>query len=220
MAEKTNQQVYPLAPSSTKQPRSDEESGTLTSDQELKQKKRIKLAIYIVTFAVFQTIIITVFALTVMRVKTPKVRLGTNTVTLQNFNTGNQASSPSFDVSFTAQVGVKNSNFGPYKYDSTNVTFMYQGVTVGQVTIPKGKAGFRSTKRVGVTVNVNSNALPIATTTSLENELGAGVLTLNSYAKLSGKVELMFVMKKKKSAEMNCTMTINLSTKAVQSMIC
>ncbi|XP_030950470.1 uncharacterized protein LOC115974318 [Quercus lobata] len=191
------------------------EYGTLTSD-ELRRKKRIKLAIYIAAFAVFQTIVILVFALTVMRVKTPKVRLGTN-ITFQNFNTGTQAS-PSFDLSFTAQVGIKNTNFGPYKYDSTIATFMYQGVTIGQVTIPKGKAGLRSTKKVTVTVNVNSNAL--SSTTGLGSELGAGVLTLNGQAKLSGKVELMFVMKKKKSAEMNCSMTIDLSSMAIQSMIC
>ena len=215
MAEKTNQQVYPFTPA-TKQPRNDEESGALTSDQELKRKKRIKLAIYIAAFAVFQTIVILVFALIVMRVKTPKVRLGTD-VTFQNFSVGTQAS-PSFDLSFTTQVRVKNTNFGPYKFDSTTATFMYQGVTVGQVTIPKGKAGLQSTKKVGVTVNVNSNALP--STTNLGSELGGGVLTLNSHAKLSGKVELMFVMKKKKSAEMNCSMTIDLSAKAVQSIIC
>ena len=57
---------------------------------------------------------------------------------------------------------------------------MYEGVPVGQVIIPKGKAGLRSTKKVTVTVNVNSNALP--TTTGLGSELGAGVLTLNSQA--------------------------------------
>ena len=191
------------------------EYGTLTSD-ELRRKKRIKLTIYIAAFAVFQTIVILVFALTVMRVKTPKVRLGTN-ITFQNFNTGTQAS-PSFDLSFTTQVGIKNTNFGPYKYDSTIATFMYQGVTIGQVTIPKGKAGLRSTKKVTVIVKVNSNAL--SSTTGLGSELGAGVLTLNGQAKLSGKVELMFVMKKKKSAEMNCSMTIDLSSKAIQSMTC
>ena len=216
MAEKTNQQVNPLAPSA-KHPRSDEESASSQS-KELKQKKRIKWAIYIAVFAVFQTIVITVFALTVMRVKTPKVRLGsTDSVTFHNFTTGNQTS-PSFYISFTTQVRVKNTNFGPYKYDSTNATFMYQGVTVGQVIIPKGKAGFRSTKKVSVTVNVNSNALP--STTSLGNELGTGVLTLNSHAKFNGKVELLFVMKKKKATEMNCTMTINLSAEKVQSIIC
>ena len=83
-----------------------------------------------------------------MRVKTPKVRLGTD-VTFQNFKTGTQAL-PSFDLSFTTQIGVKNTNFFPYKFDSTIATFMYEGVPVGQVIIPKGKAGLRSTKKVTV----------------------------------------------------------------------
>ncbi|KAG2716865.1 hypothetical protein I3760_03G147800 [Carya illinoinensis] len=213
MAEKVNQQAYPSAPTH-KQPSRDEESATLQSDQELRKKKRIKLGIYIAAFIVFQVIVITAFSLTVMRVKTPKVRLGT--VTLQDVKTGNQTS-PLFDISFTTQVRIKNTNFGPYKYESTNAMFTYQGVTVGQVSIPKGKAGFRSTKTVTVTVSVNSNALPMSTTSStLGSELGAGVLTLNSHAKLSGKVELMFVMKKKKAAKMNCTMPIHLSTEVVQ----
>ncbi|KAF5479907.1 hypothetical protein F2P56_000690 [Juglans regia] len=213
MAEKVNKQMYPSAPTN-KQPSRDEESATSLSDQELRKKKRIKLGIYIAAFVVFQVLVITAFSLTVMRVKTPKVRLGT--VLLQDVKTGNQTS-PSFDISFTTQVRIKNTNFGPFKYESTNATFTYQGVTVGQVSIPKGKVGFRSTKKVTVTVTVNSNALPISTTsTTLGSEMGAEVLTLNSHAKLGGKVELMFVTKKKKAAEMNCTMPIDLSTKAVQ----
>ncbi|XP_040989284.1 uncharacterized protein LOC121236866 [Juglans microcarpa x Juglans regia] len=204
MAEKTSYQPsYPLAPANG-YPRSDEESATLNPD-ELRRKKRIKLAIYIAIFVVFQAIVIAVFSVTVMKVKTPKVRLGT-AVTFQNVSTSTQPS-PSFDISFTTQVRVKNTNFGPYKYDSATVAFMYDGVTVGEVGIPKGKAGMLSTKKVSVTVNVNSKALQ--STSNLGSDLSGGNLTLTSHAKLSGKVELMFVMKKKKSAEMNCTMSIN-----------
>lgn len=116
------------------------------------------------------------------------------------------------------QVRVKNTNFGPYKYDGTNATFTYQGLTVGQVSIPKAKAGLRSTKTVSVTVYVNSNGLP--STSSLPSDLSAGVLTLNSHAKLNGKVELLFVKKKKKSTQMNCTMNINILTKELQDLNC
>ncbi|KAL0015889.1 hypothetical protein SO802_002958 [Lithocarpus litseifolius] len=215
MAERTNQQVYPLAPSNGN-PRSDEESNTLQS-KELKRKKRVKLAIYIAAFAVFQTIVILVFALTVMRVRTPKVRLGTD-VTFSKLNTGNETS-PSFDITFIAQVRVKNTNFGPYKYDSTTAFFKYQDEQVGQVTIPKGKAGLRSTKKVSVTVGVNLNALQ-TTSSNLGNDLKKEVLTLNGQAKFTGKVELMFVMKKKKATEMNCTMIIYLPSKTLKDLIC
>ncbi|KAB1211206.1 hypothetical protein CJ030_MR6G021604 [Morella rubra] len=212
--QKINTHVFPLTPAN-QSTKSCEESATSQSDQELRRKKRIKWAIYIVAFLVFQILVITAFSLTVMRFKNPKVRLGEFTV--QNLTTGTQTS-PSFDINIAAQVKIKNTNFGPYKYDSTNATFMYRGLTVGQATIPKGKAGMLSTKKISVTVNVNSDALPNAS--SLGSDLNARVLTLNSHAKLNGKVTLMLVMKKKKSPEMNCTMTINLSTKAVQALNC
>ncbi|KAB8420580.1 hypothetical protein FH972_024975 [Carpinus fangiana] len=210
MAEKINQ---PLAPAN-RHPRSDEESDTLQS-KELRRKKRVKLAVYIAAFSVFQTVVILVFALTVMRVRTPKVRLGT--VTFKNMTTGN-LTSPFFDISFTTQVRVRNTNFGPYKYDSTNVTFTYQGVIVGRASIPKGKAGFRSTKKVSVMVYVNSNVL--SSIPSLGSDLNAGVLTLNSHAKLRGKVELIFVLKKEELTEMNCTMNINISTEELRDLNC
>ncbi|RXH95646.1 hypothetical protein DVH24_008146 [Malus domestica] len=209
MAEK-NQQAYPLAPTNG-YTRSDAES--LESVDELKRKKRIKLAIYIGIFVLFQIMVITAMSLTVMKVKTPKVRLGN--INVQELNS--VPASPSFDTKFTTQIRVKNTNFGPYKFDAAIVTFLYQGATVGQVSIPKSKAGMLSTKKIDVEVNLSSSAL---SSSNLGSELSSGVLTLNSTAKLAGKVELMFIMKKKKSSTMDCTIAFDLSSKTLKSLQC
>ncbi|XP_008343502.1 late embryogenesis abundant protein At1g64065-like [Malus domestica] len=186
---------------------------SLQSADELKRQKRIKLAMYIGFFIVFQIMIITVISLTVMKVKTPKVRLGNINVQELNF----VPASPSFDTKFTTQIKVKNTNFGPYKYDAGIVTFLFQGATVGQVSIPKSKAGMLSTKKIEVEVNLSSSAL---SSSNLGSELSSGVLTLNSAAKLTGKVELMFIMKKKKSSTMDCTIAFDLSSKTLKSLQC
>ncbi|XP_068307197.1 late embryogenesis abundant protein At1g64065-like [Pyrus communis] len=209
MAEK-NQQVHPLAPANG-YTRSDAES--LETADELKRKKRIKLAIYIGIFIVFQIMVITAMSFTVMKVKTPKVRLGN--INVQDLNS--VPATPSFDTKFTTQIRVKNTNFGPYKYDASIVTFSYQGATVGQVSIPKSKAGMFSTKKLNVEVNLSSSAL---SGTNLGSEMSNGVLTLNSAAKLTGKVELMLIMKKKKSSTMDCTMAFDLSSKTLKSLQC
>ncbi|KAL6201616.1 hypothetical protein ACLB2K_025329 [Fragaria x ananassa] len=57
---------------------------------------------------------------------------------------------PSFDATFTTQVRIKNTNWGPYKFNAGTATFLYQGATIGQVVIPKSKAGMRSTKKINV----------------------------------------------------------------------
>ncbi|CAN6579052.1 unnamed protein product [Malus baccata var. baccata] len=209
MAESTRQ-ADPLAPANGYR-RSDAES--LQSADELKRKKRIKLAVYIGIFIVFQIIVITVISLTVMKVKTPKVRLGN--INIQDLNS--VPATPSFDTKFTTQIRIKNPNWGRYKFDASNVTFLYQGATVGQVDIPKSKAGMLSTKKVNVEVSLSSSSL---SSSNLGSELSSGVLTLNSAAKLTGKVELMLIMKKKKSSNMDCTIAFELSSKTLRSLQC
>ncbi|KAF8380151.1 hypothetical protein HHK36_027634 [Tetracentron sinense] len=199
-----DQQVYPQAPANG-YAKVDVES----QSAELRRKKRIKCFAYIAAFAVFQTIIILVFALTVMRIKTPDVKLGT--VTVETINVGT-AASPSFSMRLIAEVTVKNKNFGHYKFDESTATFSYGGMKVGEALIPKGRAKARKTRRMTIVVDVNS-AGQLSGNSNLSNEISTGMLTLSSHTKLSGKVTVMKVMKKRKTAEMNCTMTINVASR-------
>ncbi|XP_030474947.2 late embryogenesis abundant protein At1g64065-like [Syzygium oleosum] len=178
---------------------------------EEKRKKRMKWAVYIAAFAVFQVAVILVFVLVVMKVRTPKFRVGD--LQIQSLYT---AQTPSFNATFLAPIRVKNNNFGPYKYDATTVNFICGGVHVGNVTIPKSKANFMSTKKIDLNVTLSSGALP----SSANSTLSSGVLTLMSEATLSGKVEVMIIFKKKKSTKMNCTMEINVSAKTLTSVDC
>ncbi|KAL6182261.1 hypothetical protein ACLB2K_043684 [Fragaria x ananassa] len=211
MAEK-NQQAYSSANGYTRS--TDQESSPFQSDEELKRQKRIKLFTYIGIFIVFQIVVMTVFGLTVMKVKTPKARWGEITVKTLN----SVPAAPSFDTTFETQIRIKNTNWGPYKFDAGTATFLYQGVTIGKVDIPKSKAGMRSTKKIDVEVSLNTNALP--TSSALGSELSSGVLTLTSQVQLKGKVELMMIMKKNKNASMDCTIAFDLSSKTVKTLQC
>lgn len=205
-------EANPLSPANANL-RSDHEAATLQSQAELKRKKRIKVGIYVTVFVVVQIIVGTVIALTVMRVKTPRLRLGE--IKLQNITA--VPATPSFDLNFTTQIRVKNTNWGPYKFDASNVTFEYEGETLAQLSIPKGKAGMLSTKKYDVSVSLNSKGLK---NSNLGSDLNTGVLSLTSTARLTGKVELMMVMKKKKAIGMYCRLEFNLSTKQIQFMKC
>lgn len=201
MAEKYRQDVqgYPLAPS-TVVPRSDEEyANNYQSDEQMKKKKRMKCFAYIAIFAVFQIVVILIFSLTVMRVKTPKVRLGDIVV----------ANDPTGNLRFNARVLVKNNNFGRYKFDSTVGTVSSGSNNVGQFVIDDARVRARSTKKIAVIADLTSSS-----------NTSSGSLDLIIEAKLRGKVELMKVIKRKKTADMYCTMTVNLSTNAVQILRC
>ncbi|KAI6707153.1 hypothetical protein NL676_010115 [Syzygium grande] len=184
-------------------------------DEEAKRKKRMKWTIGIIAFVILQVVQALFFVLVIMKFKSPKFRVGEFDV--QTLNVGTQAS-PSFDMSFIAPIRVKNTNWGPFKYDASTVSFTYGGVQVGQAIIPKSKANFKSTKKIDVSVTLSSANLP--STSNLGNELSSGIITLNSQGELKGKVTVMFMFKKTKTSQMNCTMAIDTSTKAVQSLTC
>ncbi|GMN44504.1 hypothetical protein TIFTF001_013694 [Ficus carica] len=114
--------------------------------KELQQKRRMRKLAIVTAFVVFLTVIILVFSQTVMRVKTPKLRI--------------------------------------------------RSIDIEDLTVSR---------------TANSN---------LENDVRSGFLTLTGQSKLSGKVHLMKVFKKKKTAEMNCTITVNLENKVVQDLKC
>lgn len=184
-------------------------------NHDARRKKTLKIVGYVAAFVVFQAIVIALFVVLVMRVRRPRFRVGD--LEIHSLVSGNQ-SSPSFDMTFTAPIRIKNKNFGPYKYDATTVDFTYGGSTVGHAAISKSKVNFMNTKKIDIAVTLNSSA--VKSDSDLATELKSGVLTLNSVGTLTGKVEIFLIFKKKKSTEMNCTFMIATATRVVQSVKC
>ncbi|KAL3844542.1 hypothetical protein ACJIZ3_001945 [Penstemon smallii] len=216
MAEEKHQQQhevqlgYPLAPS-TNVPRSHEQlesapTNTYQSQQQLmmKKKNRMKCLAYIALFAVFQTAIILVFVLTIIRVRTPRVRLDDITVT----NNGN--------LRFSARVLIRNRNFGRYNIHSSLATIRSaDGSMIGQFVIPDARVRTLSTRRIYVTGDLNSLG------SSSNSNSGAGVLSVTVNARLRGEVEFFRVFERRRSADLSCTiMNIDLSNNSVQNFRC
>jgi len=182
----------------------------------LRRKRNMRCLCYIVAGVILQTAIILVFVLTVMRIRNPKVRLGD--VTIESLSTNSSSSSPSFSMKLHAQVTVKNTNFGNFKFQNTTATITYRGSPVGEVAIEKARARARSTKKLNITVSLSSQKVSLKS--QLGSDINSGKVTLSSQATLSGKIHLFKVIKKKKSAKMNCTMDVNTKTKAIENLQC
>ncbi|XVE58449.1 hypothetical protein DITRI_Ditri04bG0170200 [Diplodiscus trichospermus] len=213
MAEKT-ESPYPLAPGNGHS-RNDQESAAAHS-KELKKKKRMKCLFYIVLFAVLQTGIILFFALTFMRIRNPKFRVQSGSF-IDSFDVGTEASH-TFNLRMNTRFTVKNTNFGHFKYEPGTVTFAYRGTPIGQASIQKARARARSTKKFDAVVELRSRSL--SNTSELGRDISSGVLRLTSYSKLDGKIHLMKVIKRNKSAQMNCTMEIKISSKTLGNVMC
>lgn len=186
-------------------------------DQDARRKRNMRWLAYIVAFVIAHIVLILLFVLLVMRIRIPKVRL--DSVTVETLNLNSSFSSPSFTMKLSAQVTVKNTNFGNFKFDNSTATISYMGTEIGDGAIGKVHVRFRSTKKLNVTVTASSSK--VSTNSHLRGDIiDSGILQLSSHAKLSGKIHLFLIFKKKKSAEMNCTMELNTKTKAIQNLAC
>ncbi|XP_022754110.1 late embryogenesis abundant protein At1g64065-like [Durio zibethinus] len=189
----------------------------MLESEKYKKMQNMKCYAYIVAGVVFQTIIILVFALTVMRIKTPRVRV--RSVTVQNLNY-NASGAPHFNMTLIMEIAVKNTNFGHFRFENTTANITFGSVVVGRGEIIKSRARARKTKRMNVAVDIVSSSAISDGNDELRTELSSGTLRLAGVARLRGKVTLMKMMKKSKTAEMNCTMTVNLSSHALQDLDC
>ncbi|KAM7463750.1 hypothetical protein LguiA_031871 [Lonicera macranthoides] len=191
--------------------RSDHEAGSHHT-KELKRKKRMKILLYVVIFAVFQTAVVTLFALTIMKFRTPKFR-----VTSAGIETLNSSTS-SFNATMGVELSVKNTNFGHFRYRDTTIDFYHGEIMVGQASVPRGRAKWRSTRRFDVIVDLSANN--IASNSQLANDIRDGVLPLRAQSRVRGRITIMFIMKKNKSANLNCNMMLLTQTRQIQNLVC
>ncbi|GLU21178.1 hypothetical protein SLE2022_373360 [Rubroshorea leprosula] len=116
------------------------------------------------------------------------------------------------------QVTVKNTNFAHLKFQNNTASIYYVGTLIGEATIVKARARARTTKKVNVTFVASSGK--VSSNSQLGDDIESGIIPLGSHARLDGKIILFKVFKKKKSAEMNCIMDVNTTTKEIQNLKC
>ncbi|KAL0318069.1 UNVERIFIED_CONTAM: hypothetical protein Sangu_2221200 [Sesamum angustifolium] len=173
-----------------------------------------KCLAFTVTAVILQILIIPVFVIVFLRARTPKVRFGSLTVEALTLSS-NASTQPSLSMRLNTQLTIKNKNFGGFKFSESAISIVYRGNVVGSGVIPGSGVGARSTKKLNVTVDVESNKDPF-----LSRDLNSGRVTVSSHARLEGRVRLLMIVKKKKTGSMNCTMDVDTRTRAVTNLNC
>lgn len=120
-------------------------------------------------------------------------------------------------MSLTADVSVRNPNFASFRYQNTTTTIFYRGAVIGEARGPPGKARARRTMRMNVTVDVIMDR--VLSQPGLGSDFSSGLLTMSSYTEVGGRVKII-VVKKHVMVKMNCTMTVNITSQAIQQQKC
>lgn len=198
-------QIIPLAPTKFK-PRSDEEFAELKPIKP-RQEKSSKCLVYFLILLLILSAASLVLAEIFFRPRTPE--LGLNSVSVKNlvYANKNQSSSP-FNMTLEAEFTIDNSNFGQFEFENATVSVFYRSKTVGEEIVDEGRVGASGTEKIKVKVKIR-----VSDTGNLSND---GILKLSSHAEFSGRVQLLKIAKKKRTAAIDCSMNVNLKSPAFE----
>ena len=90
---------------------------------------------------------------------------------------------------------------------------------VGEANTPPGKAKARRTLHMNVTVDLIPSKL-LAVPGLMSDIVSVGKLNVSSYTVIGGKVRILQIIKKYIVVRVNCTMTYNFASQAIQGGHC
>lgn len=211
-----SEQVRPLAQTTDVDPFNDYENDVALS-KKLRRRKYIKCCVCVWASILIQAGVVVILIFTVFRVKEPVIRVNKFTVTkLELVN--NTVPKPGSNITINADVSVKNPNVASFKYSNTTTTLFYHGTVVGEARGPPGQSKARRTMRMNITVDIITDRM--LSNPNLQSDVGSGLLSMNSYSSIPGRIKILKIINKHVVVKMNCSMTVNISSQAIQDQKC
>ncbi|KAE9606546.1 putative Late embryogenesis abundant protein, LEA-14 [Lupinus albus] len=181
------------------------------------QKRSSKCLVYILSGFVTLLAFWVVFSSIVLHVKDPSLQLRSARVIHISYNTSPSLSS---NITMIATMKIMNPNFGRFNYGNGSVSVVYGTASIGGWEISGAKMEARESKEFNVMVNMRCSKILLVSGNNITNEIHSGMLKLRSYAKLSGTIYLLKIVKKRKTIEMNCVMNLNLTSHSFHNIQC
>ncbi|KAI8569685.1 hypothetical protein RHMOL_Rhmol02G0296500 [Rhododendron molle] len=218
MAEK-QEQVKPLAPASHRQYFTDNNDTVLPPDSK-KQRHRnyVQCCGCIVALMLIQAVVLLVLIFTVFRIKDPNLKM--NSVRISGLDSTNLSSLTALtNITVTADVSIKNPNVVAFKFSNVTTTKVYYGgVEVGEGGNQPGVVAAQRTLRLNVTVELAVGKF--LGVPRLVRDLTFGELNVSTYTRVGGKVKILGLFKKNVVVKMNCTMSVNVTSRVIGDQSC
>ncbi|XP_044492557.1 uncharacterized protein LOC123216225 [Mangifera indica] len=209
------EQVWPLARGND---RLSSDSGEAASTvKKVRHRACVKCCGYVIALVLILAVVMVILILTVFRVKEPKIKLNGFTVTQLQLISGT-IPKPGVNMSFIADISVKNPNVASFRYSNTTTSLYYHGLLVGEARGPPGTTKAGRTLRMNVTVDIITDRL--LSSPNLQSDYGAGLFPVDSYSRVGGRVNILNVFKRHVTVTMNCSTTFNISSQRIHEQKC
>ncbi|CAD6271507.1 unnamed protein product [Miscanthus lutarioriparius] len=163
-------------------------------------------------------VIILVLALTVFKVKEPRLTVnnvwltaisaGPGTGTIPAPGTGTIPAPVATNATLTADISIKNPNAAAFKFSQTETDVYYRGQTVSVVYAPAGRVGAHGSDRLNVTVDLLADRLARVMN-------GTGLVfgqeyDLDTYTEINGTVNVLGIIKKDVEIKLKCSVVVEV----------
>lgn len=173
-----------------------------------------KCLVYILLAVVLQSIAFLVFGLVVLRITAPSLSL--LNVVVKDLRYG----SASLNMTMLAQLRLHNSNFARFNFHGGSATLLYGNATIAAADISDGGVGKRERRNINTTVKVMAAFNGDQNWGNYSRDVELGIVKLKSLAEMRGEVRVVKIVHRYRTAVMNCTMDLNLTTQTVQRFSC
>ncbi|OIS98158.1 hypothetical protein A4A49_29898 [Nicotiana attenuata] len=184
-----------------------------------KHKKRRKICMLVLCVHIILVITITILNFTVFRPKRPVITL--ESLTLKDLAVSVDAAKFKvfLNITMSGDLSIYNPNRVSVQYEDINPYIEYRGEEFGDVHVPAGKIGSRTTTNMNFVLIIMADRLS-SDPNLYSDVVEKGMLPLTIYVNLKGKVKLNVLFKVKVKVSTKCDLSLDIRTASLASQSC
>lgn len=188
----------------------------MTNSPGHRKKRRCVCLWAAVAVVIALALLFLILGLTVFKRKRPSTTVNDISLADLNFSVDIARLRVHFNVSLDADITVRNPNRVGFKYSDSNAFLRYRGNDIGQIPLPAGEIGARDARNLNLTLTVMADRL--LSDSNFYSDVISGVLYLQTFIRVSGKVRILFSFHVVSFA--TCDLEIHLSTRSLVNQTC
>ncbi|KAM6556133.1 hypothetical protein CsatB_003152 [Cannabis sativa] len=161
-------------------------------------------------------LVLVILALTVFKPKDPTTTV--NTFSIKDLDLDIQPLRVDLNLTLGLDVSIRNKNKVGFKYKNCTAALNYRGQQVGSIDLPADEIPSDKTKRMNITLTIMVDRL--LSETKFYSDVLAGLMPMNTYIKMSGKVKILGIFKIHVKTTSSCDFNVRISTRSITDQSC
>ncbi|CAI9774743.1 unnamed protein product [Fraxinus pennsylvanica] len=181
-----------------------------------KKRRRKIICLVVISVILALALIFTILGLTVFKAKRPVITVNSAVLSDLHFSFDMARLRVFLNVTVDTSVAVKNPNRVGFEYINSTALLKYRGDVVGEVPVPAGKIGARDSKIMNVTLTLMLDR--VLSNSNLYSDIMSGTLPLQTYARIAGKVRMLFNIHV--VSYFSCDLEVSISSRNITKLQC